>query len=462
MKNSKILIWNTLTNLIAAPVRFSLNLFLASCLLPGDYGAMVIPAVIVGISTILIDSGLKSSLIQKSTLKTDHSSTIFFVNLLVSVVLSLIFTVLAYPLELFFKVHNLSLLIILASVSLIIRSVSMVSEARLQIKGKYGALTIIEMISYVVGYLVAIYLAKHNYGPFSLISLALVSAFIYSLGLFYLERFIPKFKAMSKKLFWLHWRMGKNLLGQGLLEAFSDKIDEVILGRLIGVSKLGLYSKGREYSNTLGVIGSKFFARPWFSIMSKFSTNKDFFSKRYKVAYLLLIVGGMIMISANYYFGRVFIKTVLGKQWMPLASYFQYFIISTAIYYLVTFNKYTILALGKPQVNLKIEIAYSVFRLVSLIFVFFLYGKSENLVYMLICLDIISRISMIILQSLSLGEILKSKAKIFIMLSTCLLIFQGSVSLITSSKLIYGTTFCFFIIILFFNLRLKFLKQRTI
>src|SRR5690606_26336004 len=123
---------------IAAPLRFGLNLFLASCLLPVDFGQMVIPAAIVSLSAVLVDSGFKASLIQKSTLKNNHCSTVFFVNLGVSCILFLLFTLLALPIELFFNIENLSVLIIVTSFSLVLRSLSMVHEARMQIRGRYG------------------------------------------------------------------------------------------------------------------------------------------------------------------------------------------------------------------------------------------------------------------------------------------------------------------------------------
>src|SRR5690606_1325087 len=148
--------------------------------------------VIIGLSMILIDSGLKSSLIQKTTLKTEHSSTVFFVNLFISFVLGTIFSLVSLPIEYYFAITDLSWLIILASISLIFRSLSIVNEARLQIKGKYATLILIELFSYVLGYFVAIWMAKNNFGPFSLIALAMISAASYSIGLFLTERFIPR------------------------------------------------------------------------------------------------------------------------------------------------------------------------------------------------------------------------------------------------------------------------------
>ncbi len=448
MNYKKIFFWNTITNLIAAPVRFGLNLFLASCLLPSDYGAMVLPMVIIGLSMILIDSGLKSSLIQKTTLKTEHSSTVFFVNLFISFVLGTIFSLVSLPIEYYFAITDLSWLIILASISLIFRSLSIVNEARLQIKGKYATLILIELFSYVLGYIVAIWMAKNNFGPFSLIALAMISAASYSIGLFLTERFIPRLSTVSKRLFFVHWRMGRSLLGQGLLEAFSEKIDEIILGKFIGVSSLGVYSKGREYSSTIGVIGSKFFARPWFSMMSRYSNNKFFFISKFKVGYCILLLIGVILIACNYFYGAFFINYFLGSQWMPLIPLFYYFVISTALYYLVTFNKYTFLALGLANINFKIEFLYSIIRFLMLFIIFIVFYKSAQLIILLIGIDIIARVSMLIFQAHSFEKYFKYPIKLFLIKKTGLLLLSGIVSLLPLDGTVYVSILSLIIIYL--------------
>lgn len=455
----KIFLWNTIMNLVAAPLRFALNLLLASFLMPSDYGAMVIPAVIVGISTVLVDSGFKASLIQKNTLKSNHCSTIFFVNLFVSIILFVLFLLISKPLQLFFNIDNLTVLIVVTSFSLVIRSISMVSEARMQIEGSYGRLIFIEMISYVIAYLVAIYMARQGYGALSIAFLALVSAFFYTFFLLMVDRFMPNIKLVSKKLFLIHWRMGKNLLGQGLLEVFSDKVDEVILGKFIGVSKLGSYSKGREYSNTLGVIGSKFFARPWFSVMSKHSSNKHYFTEKFRLAFVGLIVIGCLLISGNYFLGHFFIEKTLGAQWLPLVDLFKYFILSTAMYYLVVFNKYTILALGKSKANFTIEIIYSISRLSALILIFILFKNKPNLIYYLIGLDIFAKCLMLVLQSYFFNKILYNKSAYFIISNTLLLLIIFTVSILNLNVLIYAGVVLSIFIILLANFKDKIFKR---
>lgn len=396
-------------NLVASPTRFVLNIYLASILSPSDYGKMVIPFIIVALSDIFIDSGLKSSLIQRSSLEPDDSSTVFFTNLGVSSFLAVIFISSSHFIEAFFQIESLQYLLILVSLALVIKSTALINEARLQIKGLYARLILIELIAYLLGYGVAILLAKKGFGPFSLAVMAICTSSCYSIGLLMAEKFRPNPKLFSKKLFFLHWRFGKYLLGGGLLETFSSKIDELLLSKVIPVDKLGLFSKGRDFSNIMGIIGSKFFARPWFSVMSSHASDSEYFRKRYVLAFSFLVIGGMVLILLNANYGELFIGIALGEKWIKLSKLFNLFIISTALYYLITFNKYSLLALAKSNTNFRLEVVFFAIRFSSLMIVFLMFMQSEFLIEAILFVDIISRYLLLLLQSVLMSRILQSK-----------------------------------------------------
>ena len=89
----------------------------------------------------------------------------------------------------------------------------------------------------------------------------------------------------------------------------------------------------------------------------------------------------------------------------PILELFDFFVVSIALYYLVTFNKYSILALGKPEVNLKLESYYAIFRFISLLVVFSFFRGEDIIIYLLI-LDILSRTLLIIFQASSMSFLL--------------------------------------------------------
>ncbi len=400
MSNKKLFLINGLLNFLFSPLRFGFNLYLASLLSPKEYGQMVVPTLIISFSEFLIDSGFRTSLIQKSSLNIKHSSTIYIFNLVISLSISIILIISTNNIFNFLIFKNIKVLIILAALILLIKSFSMIPEARLQIKSKFSFLLFTEFISNIFAYIIIIFYTKYFDKQYSLILLYLISSTLYTILLNLKEKFYPEIKNFSRKLIFFHWRTGKKILTQGFLELFTDKIDELSMVKFINTSNLGIYSKGRELSNTIGVVGSKFFSRPWFSIMSKFSNNKTYFKGKFLLAnYLLSFFFIIILITSNY-FGILFISKFLGDKWVGLILYYKYFTLFSILYMMVVFNKYTILSLGLFNSNLKIEKYYVVVKILLLSIYLYLSYTNNNVktIIIIILLDLSSKLFMFFLQ----------------------------------------------------------------
>jgi teichuronic acid exporter len=443
--NKKIFLINGILNLIFSPLRFLLNLYLASLLTPGDYGLMVIPIIIISISEFLIDSGFRTSLIQKSSLNSKHSSTIFIFNFIFSLLIFFILILISSNLLNIHIFKNIQFYIYTSATILLIKSFSMIPEARMQIKSQFTSLLYFEFASYLFAYILVIIYSKYYDTRYSLILLFLFSSLFYTLFVFLKEKFIPKISDFSNKLILFHWRTGKKILFQGFLELLTDKVDELTMTNFLNNSNLGIYSKGKELSNTIGVVGSKFFSRPWFSLMSKFSNDRDYFRNKFLLAtYLLLIAINSLLILSNL-FGVFFITYFLGNKWVSLISFYKYLTLFSAMYILFVFNKYTISALGYFKHNLKIE---KYFVLIKFLFLFlvisFLYFNNLNFMTIIIAfiiIEIFSKFLIILLQIKYISKwLIINPSKLFsnillILLLFCFFIFTNKYLFLAASFL---------------------------
>ena len=83
----KSFFWSFLERLGTVGVQFLIQLLLARILVPDDYGICAILLVFVNISSICIDSGLPSALIQKADVRRIDYSSAFYVTLSLSVII---------------------------------------------------------------------------------------------------------------------------------------------------------------------------------------------------------------------------------------------------------------------------------------------------------------------------------------------------------------------------------------
>lgn len=113
-------------------VSFIANVVLARLLTPSDFGAIGMLAIFVSISTTFIDGGFGSALIQKKEPTQTDYSTIFYINIVVSVLLYLLLYVSAPYIAEFYHMDILKNVLRVLGLILIINALSIIQANRLR------------------------------------------------------------------------------------------------------------------------------------------------------------------------------------------------------------------------------------------------------------------------------------------------------------------------------------------
>ena len=95
--------WSFIDNIANYGVAFVVGLILARLLTPAEYGIMAMIAIFIAISNSIIDSGFSNALIRKVNIERIDYNTVFFFNLVVSVVLYVLLYATAPFISTFFK-----------------------------------------------------------------------------------------------------------------------------------------------------------------------------------------------------------------------------------------------------------------------------------------------------------------------------------------------------------------------
>lgn len=367
--------------MVAGPIRFILNLLLVSSLAPEDYGIMVIPMMVYSLSQLFVDMGFNSSLIQKAVRKRSHFSSVFFLNLIVALSLGLICCISAPLLAKVYGVPEIEIGIYIISLSLVIRSASLTSEAIIQIRQQFHQLVLIDLICYTVSYSLAIYLARIGYGYKSLLVFALLVSILYTIFVMAYARFIPRKKEFISKYVRVHWRFSRPLIIKSILSNFSTKVDEIVLANLVSVKNIGLYSKGKDLASYIGVFVSKIFSRPLFVILSKNSRKTNTIGQVNVLVINNLYLVVFLLFFLYKIFGLEILIFTLGDQWVGLDPFIPLFIFSILIYIGSVFSSYILLSMALTKKLLIGEVAHIVVKFslafVLVIFSYYYKGISE-------------------------------------------------------------------------------------
>ena len=82
--------WSLVDNIASSGITFLVGLILARLLTPAEYGIMAMITIFIAVSNSIIDSGFSNALVRKIDVRRIDYNTVFFFNLIVSLVMYLL------------------------------------------------------------------------------------------------------------------------------------------------------------------------------------------------------------------------------------------------------------------------------------------------------------------------------------------------------------------------------------
>lgn len=168
-KATKGAIWNTIDKFAYYGISFIIGIVLARLLSPEEYGLIGIVLIFTSIFNTILDGGLSTALIRKDKVDDVDYCTVFYTNIVLSVVLSLTLFLCAPLISEFFRRPELTPYTRVMSAILIVNALSITQQARLTKCLDFKTQTKISIISNVLSGTVGILLAVLGYGVWALV-----------------------------------------------------------------------------------------------------------------------------------------------------------------------------------------------------------------------------------------------------------------------------------------------------
>ena len=289
---------------------------LARLLLPEDFGIIAMAMVFTGLIAIFNDFGIGIAIIQKQNLTDEELSSIFWFSICIGL-LATLFTIAVSPLiAAFYKKDILIPLIALMSLGFFFTACSTVQQSLLMKEMNFKKLALIEILSALIGGMVAIYLAYKGYGVWSLAWQTLTTSFI-TTGLLWMGRkWTPLFRVNYNGIRTI-LRFSLHLLGFRILDYFSSNVDYLMIGRFLGAEALGYYTLAyRLMINPLQNI-SKVVSRVLFPAFSEIQEDNERFRSAYLRSTKFIAIVTLPIMFGLFAVANEFILTFFGAKWAP-------------------------------------------------------------------------------------------------------------------------------------------------
>ena len=295
---------------------------LARLLNPKDFGLVGMVAVLTGVLNLFRDFGLSAATVQHAIVTEEQTSTLFWVNMLVGLVLAGAAVGMAPAVAAFYHEPRLYWVTIIMASSFLFNAAGIQHSARLQRQLRFTTLSVIDTGSWLVSTVVAVAAAKAGYGYWALVAMTVTLPLVATIAFWAATAWVPRLPSRGAGIRpMLHF--GSKITANGLIVYLASNFEKVLLGRYWGADAIGIY--GRAYqliripTDTLnGAVGEVAF-----SALSRLQDDAARLRSYFLKGYSLVLALTLPATFACCIFATDLIGVFLGPKWGSAAAIFR-------------------------------------------------------------------------------------------------------------------------------------------
>lgn len=360
------LIWTILDTFVLRGMSFVSTVILARWLGPEEFGLIGMIAVFIAIGATVMDSGMSASLIRMKDPEGKDFSTVFFLNLGLSIAFYLLIFIIAPYISSFYNQPQLTNLIRLYGISFIIGALSAVQLAILNSRMQFKRIMKQNMPGTIFGVMVGICLGYLGYGVWSIVAMYLVTQTIQSMILWLNSDWRPSW-VFSFERAKFHFGFGYKLMLSGILNTIFQNIYNIIIGRFYSVRELGYFERSKAFNDYPVNMLTSVMTKVTYPLLAGIQSDTDRISKVYrKIMRLTFFITCPLMFGAAAIAYPLF-EIVLGNEWINAVPYFQILCLSSIFYPIHAFNLNVFKVYGRSELFLRLELVKKSIIIIGLV-----------------------------------------------------------------------------------------------
>lgn len=385
-KGFRAFVWDFLGKMARHGTGFIVTIFLARLLEPSDFGLIAMIMVFVYVAMIFTDVGLGGALIQRRKVLPVHYASVFYFNIFVGAILTLMVFFFATVISDFYENEKLIPITQVLSTLFLINAFGSIQTNKLRRELNYSALAKAEVSAAVLSGVTGVTIAFYGAGVWSLVVQALLRAVFYNIFVWIASQWIPSLLFSFKALRQL-WGFGFRMFLSQVLEVIFSRLDIIIIGKLFAPAILGFFDQAKRLKEMIIQYSSGSIMAIMFPVLSKLQNDLPRFQN--VVIKTLGIISFIIffLLGIMYLISEEMIVLLFTDKWLPSVDYFKILVFSGFGYPISALLVNILSSRGNSRVFLKLEI-YKKLLLVINLYVGFLWGI-EGYLYGLIIMSVL-------------------------------------------------------------------------
>lgn len=322
-------IWSVVRQVVRHGIGIPTSMIMARLLSPVEFGVAAAAAFFLLMASRMTELGLNAALVRVKVLKAEHNSSVFVVSLGLGVLAWLGLAAAGPWVGRFFNSPEVGQVLPVAALAFLYSPFSTVPSALLQRQMRFKATSLADWLDTLTGAVFAIILAYMGYSFWSLVYSQLAAGLVNVATKMYLARWRPSLG--------FSWPALRELCSFGLgiqlkrgLEFGAQNLDNLLIGRLLSISALGLYDKAFMTAQrllqmlNLGPAVS-------FRIFAIIQDDAERFRRAYQKVLLTVGVVGFPPLAVAMVTAPQLFEVMYGVQWLPAVPAFQVLCLATIV-----------------------------------------------------------------------------------------------------------------------------------
>jgi teichuronic acid exporter len=341
------------------------GIVLARLLSPEDYWSLSLITVFVNISTVFVQSGLNTALIQRLDVDETDLSSVFYLSLGIS---GVCYALLYFGAPLFAGIYGDAHLIdLIRALALVLfpGALNSVQQAIIAREMAFRKLMKANLLATAISGTVGIGMAYAGFGVWALVGQQLVNQFALCLILLYTVDWRPRLLFSWRKVKGL-FSFGWKLLVSGLIETVYNNLRSLIIGKRYQKEELGFYNRGKLFPELLTNMVDGSIQSVMLPVFSGEQANRPMLKSIMRRTVMVSSYLVFPMMAGLALVAHPLVSLLLTDKWLPCVPFLWIFCADFAFYPVHTSNLQAINAVGRSDVFLRLEIIKKTYGLAIL------------------------------------------------------------------------------------------------
>jgi PST family polysaccharide transporter len=303
-------------------IQTATTMVLARLLSPQDFGLQGMVLVMTGFLGLFQDAGLGMATIQRLEITHEQTSTLFWINVAVGVILATVCAASAPLLTAFYQEPRLYWIVVISGATFIFSGLAAQHSALLARGMRFVALARIGVLSLMAGSVTGIVMALLGYRYWSLVGMAMAGSVVGTASVWLSVPWVPgpprRGCGVCSML-----RFGGMAICNSFVIFLAWNAEKILLGRFCGADALGLYGRAYQLVTAPVLQFERSLSSIAFPALSRIQHDSERLAKSFLSAYYLHLSLTIPITITCVLFAEEIVGIVLGGNWMAAAAIFR-------------------------------------------------------------------------------------------------------------------------------------------